>query len=49
VLYGINYDRLLAIKDKYDPDQTFYSLPAVGSERWYADATRGGRLFAVGE
>lgn len=40
--FGINYDRLLRIKDKYDPDQIFYAITAVGSDRW---ATReDGRL-----
>jgi hypothetical protein len=34
VFYGPNYDRLLEIKDKYDPDQIFYGLTAVGSTRW---------------
>ncbi|KAI5242565.1 FAD binding domain protein [Aureobasidium subglaciale] len=43
-LYGINYERLLSIKDKYDPDQIFYAITAVGSERWYQDQRRGGRL-----
>ena len=42
--YGGNYDRLLQIKDKYDPDQIFYALTAVGSDRWYEDQSRGGRL-----
>lgn len=32
--YGENYDALLAIKDKYDPNGLFYALTAVGSERW---------------
>ncbi|PWY81692.1 FAD binding domain protein [Aspergillus sclerotioniger CBS 115572] len=34
VFYGVNYDRLLEIKDTYDPDQVFYGRTAVGSERW---------------
>ncbi|KAI1395670.1 FAD binding domain protein [Hypoxylon fuscum] len=34
VFYGDNYDRLLAIKEKYDPYDLFYGLTAVGSEVW---------------
>ncbi|KAI1393001.1 FAD-binding domain-containing protein [Hypoxylon trugodes] len=33
--YGGYYERLLAIKDKYDPEDTFYGgKTAVGSDRW---------------
>ncbi|KIK58057.1 hypothetical protein GYMLUDRAFT_171811 [Collybiopsis luxurians FD-317 M1] len=32
--YGSNYDRLLAIKDKWDPDQILYGSIAVGGDRW---------------
>ncbi|KAI1459879.1 FAD-binding domain-containing protein [Annulohypoxylon moriforme] len=32
--YGGNYDKLLAIKNKYDPDDIFYAKTAVGSDRW---------------
>lgn len=32
--FGSNYDRLLAIKNKYDPDHLFYAINAVGSEVW---------------
>ncbi|KAB8236625.1 FAD binding domain protein [Aspergillus alliaceus] len=32
--YGEHYERLLAIKDKYDVDQVLYGRTAVGSERW---------------
>ncbi|KAI0017370.1 isoamyl alcohol oxidase [Xylariomycetidae sp. FL0641] len=32
--YGIHYDRLNAIKDKYDPDHTFYAVAAVGNDYW---------------
>jgi hypothetical protein len=33
--YGTNYDRLLSLKKKYDPDSLFYAPTAVGSEDWY--------------
>ncbi|RDW88377.1 hypothetical protein BP6252_00409 [Coleophoma cylindrospora] len=32
--FGTNYDKLLAIKNKYDPDHLFYAVTAVGSEYW---------------
>jgi hypothetical protein len=32
--YGSNYDKLLAIKDKWDPDQMLYGTTAVGGDRW---------------
>ncbi|KAH8883264.1 FAD-binding domain-containing protein [Thozetella sp. PMI_491] len=34
VFFGSNYDRLLEIKRKYDPDGLFWSLKGVGSEAW---------------
>jgi FAD/FMN-containing dehydrogenase len=40
--YGSNYDTLLAIKNKYDPNHLFYAITAVGSEAWTAEAN--GRL-----
>lgn len=33
--FGPNYDRLLAIKDKYDPEGVFYARKTVGSDRWH--------------
>jgi FAD/FMN-containing dehydrogenase len=35
--WGPNYAKLLAIKDKYDPDGLFFGHHGVGSERWSAD------------
>jgi FAD/FMN-containing dehydrogenase len=35
--WGSNYDRLLAIKQKYDPDGLFFVHHGVGSEAWSAD------------
>ncbi|KAK2037421.1 putative FAD-dependent isoamyl alcohol oxidase [Colletotrichum somersetense] len=41
-LYADNYDRLLEIKNKYDPHHVFYARTAVGSDSWVID--RNGRL-----
>ncbi|KAI9677986.1 MAG: hypothetical protein M1822_008094 [Bathelium mastoideum] len=41
VFYGDHYDRLLSIKDKYDPEGLLYALTAVGSERWDVGDTSG--------
>jgi len=35
--WGSNYPRLLAVKDRYDPDGLFLVHHGVGSERWSAD------------
>lgn len=32
VFFGDNYDKLLSIKNKYDPSHLFYAVTAVGSE-----------------
>ncbi|KAK1995543.1 FAD binding domain-containing protein [Colletotrichum falcatum] len=32
--FGDNYAKLLAIKNKYDPESVFYVLKGVGSEAW---------------
>ncbi|KAL9085031.1 MAG: hypothetical protein Q9165_007772 [Trypethelium subeluteriae] len=42
VFYGDNYDRLLSIKQKYDPESIFYGRAAVGSDQWSEEAD--GRL-----
>ncbi|OCL08733.1 FAD-binding domain-containing protein [Glonium stellatum] len=34
VFYGSNYGKLNAIKAKYNPEDRFYALTAVGSDRW---------------
>lgn len=34
VFYGVNYQRLLSIKKKYDPFDLFWGKTAVGSEGW---------------
>ncbi|KAI0844755.1 FAD-binding domain-containing protein [Daldinia vernicosa] len=43
--YGAHYDRLGQIKSKYDPDDLFYALGGVGSERWAQKSD--GRLCKV--
>ncbi|KAK2601094.1 hypothetical protein N8I77_010566 [Diaporthe amygdali] len=42
VFYGANYDRLLSVKRKWDPEGLFYCGVAVGSEDWVI--TENGRL-----
>ncbi|KAG9218411.1 hypothetical protein CCMSSC00406_0007988 [Pleurotus cornucopiae] len=44
--YGANYDRLLQIKDKYDPHQLLYGSISVGGDRW--EETDEGRLCRRG-
>ncbi|KAF5353331.1 hypothetical protein D9756_007823 [Leucocoprinus leucothites] len=45
--YGVNYAKLLAIKDKYDPDQVLYGATAVGGDRWAQQPD--GRLCITGK
>ncbi|KAL0565804.1 hypothetical protein V5O48_016213 [Marasmius crinis-equi] len=44
-IYGSTYDRLLSIKDKWDPDQVLYGAVSVGGDRWRE--TGEGRLCRV--
>ena len=37
VMYGVNYERLLKIKHKYDPDHLMYGLFAVGADEFTID------------
>lgn len=32
--YGVNYDRLASIKNKYDSAGVFYGRTTVGSDKW---------------
>lgn len=43
--YGGNYERLLEVKHKYDPEMLLYAPTAVGSEAWVVDGE--GRLCHV--
>lgn len=52
--YGLEtYNRLLEIKDKYDPDSLFYANKGVGSDAWVVTdqmaglPTQNGRLCRV--
>ncbi|ORY63332.1 uncharacterized protein BCR38DRAFT_371114 [Pseudomassariella vexata] len=39
--WGTNYDKLLSIKQKYDPYNVFYALHTVGSEGWEVETETG--------
>ncbi|KAL0565544.1 hypothetical protein V5O48_016483 [Marasmius crinis-equi] len=43
--YGPTYDRLLAIKDRWDPEQIFWGSISVGGDRWRE--VEGGKLCRV--
>ncbi|KAK0634256.1 isoamyl alcohol oxidase [Bombardia bombarda] len=43
--YGANYDKLVAIKNKYDPYHIFYATTAVGSDYYTVDSA--GRLCSA--
>lgn len=43
--FGANYDALLAIKQKWDPNSVFYAVATVGSEIW--TFTEEGRMCAT--
>ena len=42
VFWGSNYQKLLLIKQKFDPESLLYARTAVGSDAWIAQAD--GRL-----
>lgn len=39
--YGANYERLLQIKQKYDPNQSLFVLSGVGNDKWEYDLQSG--------
>jgi hypothetical protein len=45
--YGVNYNRLLEIKQKYDPDQMLFGHMSVGSDAFEFDGS--GRLCMIGK
>ncbi|KAJ7823430.1 hypothetical protein B0H14DRAFT_2826767 [Mycena olivaceomarginata] len=44
VFYGTNYDDLLAVKNKYDPNHLFYAVTAVGSDYWTIEEDGTGKM-----
>ncbi|KAJ7037227.1 FAD binding domain protein [Mycena alexandri] len=44
VFYGTNYDDLLAVKNKYDPNHLFYAVTAVGSDHWTVEDDGTGKM-----
>jgi hypothetical protein len=46
VFYGANFKKLDDIKRKYDPEDAFYILKGVGSDRWSVD--KSGRMCRAG-
>ncbi|KAJ7880121.1 hypothetical protein B0H13DRAFT_2542387 [Mycena leptocephala] len=44
VFYGTNYDDLLAVKNKYDPNHLFYAVTAVGSDYWTIEDDGTGKM-----
>ena len=43
--FGANYDKLLAVKKKYDPNDLFYAIASVGHDVWAVESD--GRLCRV--
>lgn len=43
--FGTNYDSLLAVKNKWDPDNVFYAYKGVGSDVWAV--SKDGRMCAA--
>jgi hypothetical protein len=39
-LWGSNYDRLLNINQKFDPNHLFYVTPGIGADKLLVDASR---------
>jgi hypothetical protein len=39
--YGSNYERLVQVKQKYDPTESLFVLSGVGSDGWNYDLQSG--------